>query len=85
MADLTHHERTANAQSAYAHQHSRSDQVRAQAARLIENVVRNTAGRKEIEVYLAIGSVCPFTSKWDLAIWIEETHRLCAEFKVQSR
>lgn len=76
MADLAKHERAANAQTAYAPADSRSAQVRAQSAWLIENVINGTKGRKEIEVYLAIGSVCPFSSRWDCAIWIEELHRL---------
>lgn len=76
MSDLAKHERAAAAQAAYAPAGSRADQVRATSARLIGNVLKNSTGRKEIEVYLAVGAVCPFTSKWDRAIWLEELERL---------
>lgn len=81
MADLSHHERTANAQQIYAPAGSRMDQVRAQSARLIENVIKAHVGKPEIDVYLAIGSVCPFGSRPDCIIWWDEAQRLMGDRK----
>lgn len=75
MADLAKSERAAAAQI-YAPADNRAARVRADSARLIENVIQNTRGKPEIEIYLAIGSVCKFTSRWDCAIWLEEVARL---------
>lgn len=80
MADPAKHERAAAAQ-VYAPADKRAARVRADSARLIENVIHNTRGKPEIEVYLAIGSVCKFTSRWDCAIWIEECARLMGDRK----
>lgn len=47
---------------------NRTSQVRAQSARLIENVIKAHAGKREIEVLLAIGSICPFGDRRDQEI-----------------
>jgi len=80
MADLAKHDRAAAAQI-YAPADNRADRVRADSARLIENVIKAHVGKPEIEIYLAIGSVCKFTSRWDCAIWIEECARLMGDRK----
>lgn len=80
MSDLAKHERAAAAQ-VYAPADNRASRVRADSARLIGNVIQNTRGKPEIEIYLAIGSVCKFTSRWDCAIWLEEVARLTGERK----
>jgi hypothetical protein len=76
MADLSHAERSQNATLAYAPAGTRTDALRAQSARMIENVIKAHQGKPEIEIYLAIGSICPYSNKYDCAIWIEEVHRL---------
>lgn len=75
MSDLAKHER-AEAAQVYA---PRSEQVRAQSIRLIENVIKAHVGKPEIEVLLALGGVCPFGSQWDRAVWVEEVRRLMGE------
>lgn len=80
MSDLAKHERAAAAQI-YAPADNRAARVRADSARLIGNVIKAHVGKPEIEIYLAIGSVCKFTSRWDCAIWIEEVARLMGDRK----
>lgn len=53
---------------------NRNAQVRDQAARIIQNVLRNS-GKSGIALYLALGEVCPFDSRNDQVVWIEELHR----------
>lgn len=76
--DLSKVERATNAQASHAPADNRASQVRAQSARLIENVIKAHAGKREIEVLLAIGSVCPFGDRRDQEIWREEASRLTA-------
>jgi hypothetical protein len=42
---------------------------------LIAGVLEATKGLPEIDILLALGAACPFTSRADRAIWIDEIHR----------
>lgn len=41
---------------------------------MIAGVLRETAGRPEIEIHLAIGGACIAVSKWEREIWLDEVH-----------
>jgi len=51
------------------------DRVRLNAEALVYGVLEATRGFSEIDILLALGKACPYTSRTDRAIWIDEIHR----------
>jgi hypothetical protein len=51
------------------------DRIRLNAEALVRGVLEATWGQPEIDILLALGAACPFTSRADRAIWIDEIHR----------
>jgi hypothetical protein len=61
---------------AWARHDAKGDAVtRGKSAAIIRGVLRRMAGREEMEILLAIGEACPFTSRYDRRIWTEEANR----------
>jgi hypothetical protein len=51
--------------------------VRRRAAAAIQAAYDANKAAGEIPTLLVIGSVCPFTTKWEKEIWLQEVHRIC--------
>ncbi|HLJ43483.1 MAG TPA: hypothetical protein VKT12_04625 [Candidatus Binataceae bacterium] len=54
---------------------SEHESIQLQSIPVIEDVLKATAGKPEVEILLSLGAACPFTLQWEKQIWLAEIAR----------
>lgn len=77
--DIAKHDRATAALSVDLDRYDNTAAVRKRARELAANVFARMQGKRDIDITLRLGEVCPFTTRQDRALWVEEIARLEAE------